>query len=58
MLLLSIMFASKKITRDLRDHKHHCHFSTKHSNSLWYFTPVPACEFALSSHPLVISRGS
>lgn len=52
------MFASKKITRDLRDHKHRCYFSTKQSNSFWYFSPVLACEFALSSYPLVISRGS
>jgi len=52
------MFASKKITRDLRDHKYHCYFSTKQSNSFWYFSPALAREFALSSYPLVVSRGS
>lgn len=57
MFLLFIMFASK-ITRRLRDHKHHCYFSTKQSNSFWCFSPVLPSEFALSSYPLVISRGS
>lgn len=57
MFLLFITFASK-ITSRLRDHKHHCYFSTKQSNSFWCFSPVLACEFALSSYPLVISRGS
>lgn len=52
------MFASKKITRDLKDHRRCCSFSTKQSNSAWYFSSVLAWEFALSSYPLVISRGS